>query len=607
MPERSVIGCTACAITPLFRCLKPGGAGVQTDDFAQLQLRFVDHTQWRYEVIRPVVLFADRTPQQRAQETRTHPATVRKLRRRFQQQGMLGLLPDDVEVVVRERTTRIPDPVRQELDRLKALYDGFHYRELARILFIKFGTPIDHKTVKVLWQESAVSSQGHLGFWDYHAQPDRYQARLQVIKLYYQGWDKVSISRFLKVSRPTVDAWIERFEVEHLAGLLDKSRAPKAPARKIWLPLIVQVYHIQKRHPDAGEFRIWSLLGRPDLSARTIGRVMALNRLVYDDIPHVPKKGVKRTPGPHPYKASYRHEYWFIDGRQLDVRVAGEKWWSLVILEGYSRTILAGILAPTEATWSALMVLYTACLRYGVPETLVSDSGGAYTSNEFEAVCTRLRIQHEPIESTKGESYMNLVETHFNIQRRLYDYQFSLAQTPLALEQRHQAFIQTYNTTAHQGLLNDRRLPPIPVEVLGAAKGRMYTQEELARCFSHALFPRMTNQYGCVTLHSYHFYVEEGLPKTQVLLWVSGEQLKAVFDNVILAEYHCRYDWQDRHVKDLRVDRLHQTRFASPQGTLIPLTPQEYLVVYRAKRPRRRAPRQSAAHQLVLFEFVSTG
>jgi hypothetical protein len=124
----------------------------------------------------------------------------------------------------------------------------------------------------------------------------------------------------------------------------------------------------------------------------------------------------------------------------------------------------------------------------------VSDSGGAYTSNEFEAVCTRLQIHHEPIESTKGESYKNLVETHFNIQRRLYDYQFSLAQTPAELERQHQAFIQTYNTTAHQGLLHDRRPPPIPVEVLGAAKGRMYTPEELARGFSQALFPRTTNR-----------------------------------------------------------------------------------------------------------------
>jgi transposase InsO family protein len=575
--------------------------------FAQLQLGFVDQTQWRYEVIRPLVLFADRTAQQRAQETETHPDTVRTLQRRFRQQGMLGLLPADVEVVHRRRASPIPEAVRQEIDRLKAVYDRFHYREVARILLVKTSYPIDDKTVKKLWQQSPISCQGHLGLWDYHRHPDRYQARLQVIQLYYQGWEKVSISRFLHVSRPTVDAWIRRFEAEHFAGLVDKSRAPTAPVRKIWLPLMVQVYHLQKAHPDAGEFRIWSLLARSDVSVRTIGRVMALNRLVYDDIPHVPRRGVKQAPGPHPYKASHRHQYWFIDGRLLDVRVEGVKWWSILILEGYSRTILAGALAPTEAAWAALMVLYTACLRYGVADTLISDSGGAYTSNEFEAVCTRLQLQHETIESTKGESYQNLVETHFNIQRRLYDYQFSLAHTPAALERQHQTFIQTYNTTAHQGLLKDQRLPPMPVEVLGTAKGRVYAQDELARHFSQALFPRVTNRYGCVTLHSYHFHIEEGLPQTQVLLWVSGEQLRAVFENVLLAEYHCRYDWRDRHVKEIREGAFYPTRFASPQGTLIPLTSQNSVVVYRARRPRRRAPHLPPTQQVLLFEVIHTG
>src|SRR5882724_4223281 len=202
----------------------------------------------------------------------------------------------------------------------------------------------------------------------------------------------------------------------------------------------------------------------------------------------------------------------------MDVALEGVKWWSLVMLEGYSRTMLAGAMAPTEATWVALMVLYTACQQYGVPAYLVSDSGGAYTSNEFEAVCTRLQIRHETIVSTQGESYLNWMETHFNIQRRLYDYQFSLARTPAELEERHQAFIQTYNTTAHQGLLKDQRRPPIPVEVLGEAKGRVYAPDELARAFAQAVFPRTTNQHGCVTLHSYHFHVEAGLPQTQVLL-----------------------------------------------------------------------------------------
>ncbi len=81
----------------------------------------------------------------------------------------------------------------------------------------------------------------------------------------------------------------------------------------------------------------------------------------------------------------------------MDVALDGVKWWSLIILDGYSRTILAGAIAPTEASWAALMVLYTACLRYGAPQTLISDSGGASISHEFEAVCDRLEIDHKTI------------------------------------------------------------------------------------------------------------------------------------------------------------------------------------------------------------------
>jgi hypothetical protein len=129
----------------------------------------------------------------------------------------------------------------------------------------------------------------------------------------------------------------------------------------------------------------------------------------------------------------------------------------------------------------------------------VSDSGGAYTSDACEAVCGRLEIDQKTIVSTQGESYLHWIETHFNIQRRLYDYQFSLARPAGDLEQRHQAFIHTYNTMAPQGLLTDQRLPPIPVEVLGAAQGRRYAQEVLVEKFAPALCPRTTNRYGGVT------------------------------------------------------------------------------------------------------------
>jgi hypothetical protein len=196
----------------------------------------VDQLHWRYEVIRPLVLLADRTAPQRAQETGTHPETVRQLRRRFCQQGMLGLLPADVEVVHRARTSPIPPAVQQEINRLEALYPDFHYRELARIVGYKVGYPIDDKTAKKLWHQSPVPSQPRLALGNYHTHPDRYQARLQVVKPYYQGWETRRISRWLHVSRPTVNAWIARFEAEHVAGLRDRKRGPKEPPRKVWLP-----------------------------------------------------------------------------------------------------------------------------------------------------------------------------------------------------------------------------------------------------------------------------------------------------------------------------------------------------------------------------------
>jgi hypothetical protein len=62
-----------------------------------------------------------------------------------------------------------------------------------------------------------------------------------------------------------------------------------------------------------------------------------------------------------------------------------------------------------------------------------------------------------------------------------------------------------------------------------------------------------------------------------------------VFENVVLAEYRRRYDWRDHTIKDIREGVLYPTRLASPQGTLLPMTPQDSVVVYRARPPKRRA------------------
>ena len=149
--------------------------------------------------------------------------------------------------------------------------------------------------------------------------------------------------------------------------------------------------------------------GPPEIPVRTVARIMALNKEVYDDIPHVRKRGPKLPPQPHPYKASRPHQYWFIDGRMMDFALDGVRWWSLVMLDGYSRTNSAEPWPPPKPRGPVA----GACtaLWLCAPETLISDSGGAFTSDAFEAVCRRLEIQHELIVSTQGESYKNLMET----------------------------------------------------------------------------------------------------------------------------------------------------------------------------------------------------
>lgn len=128
--------------------------------FAQLPLHFVDHMQGRYDVLRPFVLCADDTAAHRAEETRLHRDTVRRLTRRFQHQGMLGLLPDHTALVLPSRGRPVPAAVVAEGTRLQALYHGFGYRELARIIQYTCNERLDDKTINKLWQQSPVPAQG---------------------------------------------------------------------------------------------------------------------------------------------------------------------------------------------------------------------------------------------------------------------------------------------------------------------------------------------------------------------------------------------------------------------------------------------------------------
>jgi hypothetical protein len=103
-------------------------------DCAQLHALFRDPMQRRYEIIRPLGLFHERTATQRAEATHPQPETVGTLKRRFEQQGMLGVFPDSGAIVPSGDRHRVSDAVGQALKRLQGLDDGLTYRDLVRII-----------------------------------------------------------------------------------------------------------------------------------------------------------------------------------------------------------------------------------------------------------------------------------------------------------------------------------------------------------------------------------------------------------------------------------------------------------------------------------------
>jgi transposase len=249
--------------------------------FSQLRLHFIDTVQERYEMARPLILGQSTTAIERAQETDTHPQTIRRYVRRFSQEGMRGLFD---ERAVRSHGRTISDGVRHEVLRLKALHPPLRNNEIAAIIYATLQCSIDHKTVQRILKAYPPAVQERLPFSRFHDYQNPYEARVEVIKLYYRGWNVQSISGFLGVSRKHIYTLLERFEHEMFAGLETRSSRPHTPQRKLYLPLLKKIADLQQEYPYIGRYRLWSLLKRAgvqDISQSTVSRAMAFNRFVY--------------------------------------------------------------------------------------------------------------------------------------------------------------------------------------------------------------------------------------------------------------------------------------------------------------------------------------
>jgi transposase len=236
--------------------------------------------------------------------------------------------------------------------------------------------------------------------------PEALERRTAVVRLHAEGWSVTSIASYLKTTRQTVYQVLKRWIEEGEEGLKDRPRGRPKGVCKVDLRAMNEVRKLQE-NPELGEFRIHAALKQMgiNLSPRTCGRILALNRKLYalDKPPpgskHKPKKMM-------PFAAQRRHQYWTADVRYLDVvdeqRLSlGGKVYTISILENYSRAILASAVCQRQDLAAFLSVLYQAVERYGSPEALVTDGGAIFGANRAKAIYKALKIDKEEIQKGK--------------------------------------------------------------------------------------------------------------------------------------------------------------------------------------------------------------
>ncbi len=572
-----------------------------THEWQQIRPLLKDSAQITYEIIRPVILWGT-TPKERAAETGLSQRTIYYKANLFDATGMASVMPPTPPPSVPKLDKRtLPPPMRQAIVDLKAEYPALSLHELTSICYAQFGRRPSPHTIKLILASGPKPSRTERRYPRFAEIDDPVERRRLIIRLHAEGWTPSSIAGYLETSRTTVHATLKRWVEEQFAGLEDKSHAPHARVQKVDLRAMSEVKKLQE-NPELGAYRIHTALLRLGikLSARTCGRILALNRKLYHL--QLPRK-TGRPKATMPFRAERRHQFWSIDIRYLDMhRLEGEEnIYCISILENFSRAILASAVTRRQDTEAVLAVLYHAIRKYGVPEVLVSDSGSVFLSHDAMRIYDALGIKKEQIK--KGRPYQNYIETFFNVQRRLGDWHFEKAQTWEDLLAAHEKFVLEYNYQHH--FAHEKRDDGChsPAAVLQWIKGMQPEPEVIYRAFSAIGEIRKLNRAGYAKFRNFLLYGERGLAGEETTINIFQDLLTLEYEEQPLSRYSVEWQPDDKHLLRVGNPRLYDHPHQSPQLPLFEPGEVEWHVIIRCEPPVRRHRRKQRP---VIFQLALT-
>jgi transposase InsO family protein len=555
----------------------------------------------RYEALRPV-LKGDSSLRQQSQQTGISYWRLWRDLRRFQRDGLLGLLDQRTLHHPRGKPpteVRLPQHIQQQVLRL-ALAHPFTLHELAQIVRDCYHVPVDYRgmqrvlalhhlshdalqlhhqraqqTPPPVWPrgqqlplplartthaqrlEQALGPEHLLmRFRTYREYPTEEQARWRIIELLEVGFRSRRVATLLAIDPHVVYYWRQRFRAFGLPGLTTRMRASTPITTRVSVQVMMEVFQLLDNNPLLGHYRVKMALDA--LGYRyghtTVWQMVALYKQAHPSAqrqPHTPH------PAERPKPATAPHQVWFVDVRYV-VQVEGHWLYSILIFDGYSRAIVGAECCDRQNLSRVVHVFHQAMVQWGAPETVVSDHAQVFVA--LRPCLTQLGIHWSPIE--RGHPWQNLAEGGFAVQRRMLDAYVVGCTDRRHVYQQHAQFVQDYQFWghwAHKRTDDQGRLYYLsPEVVLGHAKGRAVDAVQLHRVFRLRHLTRQVRAYGQIRLHNFGLSVDPALWAQTVEVLLYDEVIRIEQAEQLIVVYPCLYDATQRRITAIEAQGRQQ-------------------------------------------------
>jgi hypothetical protein len=100
--------------------------------------------------------------------------------------------------------------------------------------------------------------------------------------------------------------------------------------------------------------------------------------------------------------------------------------------------------------------------------------------------------------------------------------------------------------------------------VLGWARGRRFSDQDLARIFAPVVGERRVDQGGYVRFRNWRLYGERGEAGQTATIWITDEEVTIQRAEEPLAQYSVSYQRDRRQFRKVTPKRIFETRYTVP-------------------------------------------